>query len=235
MPTKRPSLINNEIYHIVIRGVEDSLVFKDESDYYRGIFSIYEFNNTKPVVIRERRKERVKEKQNTRGQSSDSRDLLVGVLAFCFMPNHIHLLLKQLKDDGISKFMRKVGTGYASYFNKKYRRMGHLFQARFGAVYIKTEEQFKNVFVYIHTNPTSLIEPNWKEKGIKSPREAVEFLEKYRWSSYLDYIGKKNFPSVTNRQLLSKILDGEKGCQEFIKNWILYKAEIQNLGTVAIE
>lgn len=235
MPTKRPSLINNEIYHIVIRGVADSLIFQDESDYYRGIFSIYEFNNTKPVVIRERRKERIKEKQSIRGMSSDTRDLLVEILAFAFMPNHIHLLLKQLKDNGISEFMRKVGTGYASYFNKKYDRAGHLFQARFGAVHIQTDEQFKNVFVYIHTNPTSLVEPDWKEKGIKDPQKTIDFLENYRWSSHLDYIGKKNFPSVTNRELLSKILEREKGCREFVENWIFYKAEIQNLGPVVLE
>jgi putative transposase len=234
MPIKRPSLVNNEIYHIVIRGVENSLIFKDESDYYRGIFSIYEFNNGKPVEIRERRKQRKLEKASG-GMSSDTRDLLVEILAFCFMPNHIHLLVKQLKKDGISEFMRKVGTGYASYFNKKYARKGHLFQARFGAVHIKTEEQFKNVFVYIHTNPSSLVNPDWKEKGIKDPRKVIEFLGNYRWSSYLDYIGEKNFPSVTNRKLLSKILEGEKGCQKFVENWILYKAEIKDLGLVVLE
>lgn len=234
MSIKRPPLINNEFYHIVIRRVEDSLVFKEESDYYRGIFSIYEFNNAKPVEIRERRKQRKLEKASG-GLSSDTRDLLVEVLTFSFMPNHIHLLLKQLKDGGISKFMKKVGTGYASYFNKKYRRMGHLFQARFGAVHIRTEEQFKNVFVYIHTNPASLIAPEWKEKGIEDSKKVIQFLENYRWSSYLDYIGKKNFPSITNRELLTKILGGEKGCREFVESWILYKAEIKNLGSVILE
>jgi len=234
MPTKHPHLVNNEIYHIVIRGVADSLLFKDESDYYRGIFSIYEFNNTKPVEIRERRKQRKIEKASG-GMSSDNRDLLVEILAFCFMPNHIHLLLKQLKDDGISRFMQKVGTGYVSYFNKKYRRMGHLFQARFGAIHIKTEEQFKNVFVYIHTNPISLVAPEWKEKGIGNSKKVIEFLGNYRWSSYLDYIGKKNFPSIIDKELLNKILGSEKGCQKFVENWILYKAEIKRLGSVILE
>jgi putative transposase len=235
MSTKRPFLVNDEFYHIVIRGIEDTLVFKDESDYYRGIFSIYEFNNAKPVVIRERRRERAKEKQVNRGQASDNRNLLVEVLAFCFMSNHIHLLLKQLKNNGISKFMLKVGTGFASYFNKKYGRKGHLFQSRFGAVHIKTEEQFKNVFVYIHTNPISLVAPIWKERGIEDSKRAIELLENYRWSSYLDYIGKKNFPSVTNRELLVKILGGEKNCREFVENWILYKAEIRSLGSAVLE
>lgn len=234
MSIKRPILINNEFYHIVLRGVSDSLVFKNEPDYYRGIFSIYEFNNIKPVDMRKRREQRKIEKSSG-GQPFDDRDLLVEILSFCFMPNHIHLLLKQIKDNGISKFMLKVGTGYASYFNKKYKRAGHLFQSRFGAVHIRTEEQFKNVFVYIHTNPISLIVPKWKEEGIEAPQRAVDFLESYRWSSYLDYLRKRNFPSVTNREPLTKILGGERGFREFVEGWILSKAEIKDLGPVVLE
>jgi putative transposase len=230
MPIKRPELVNNEIYHIVIRGVGDSEIFKEESDYYRAIFSIYEFNTTKPVLIRERRKART-----YRGQSSDSRDKLVEVLAFCFMPNHIHLLLKQVKDGGITQFMRKFGTGYATYFNKKYNRKGHLFQGRFKAVHIETNDQLKNVFVYIHTNGISLIEPNWKERGVNNSRKVIKFLETYKWSSYPDYIGKKAFPSVTERDFLLEVMRGKEGCKEFVEAWISYKKKIKDLGEIALE
>ena len=151
------------------------------------------------------------------------------------MPNHIHLLVRQLKDEGITQFMRKFGTGYATYFNKKYSRMDHLFQGRFKAVHIKTNEQFKNVFVYIHTNGISLVEPKWKEKGIENPEKIVKFLENYKWSSYPDYIGKKNFPSVTKRDFLLKVMGGEKGCKEFIKSWIKYKKGIKDFGDVVLE
>lgn len=233
MSVKRPELINEGVYHIVIRGLEE--IFKDESDYYRGIFSIYEFNNASPVVIRERRKARRKEKAN-KGQSSvDTRDQFVEILAFCFMPNHIHLLLRQMKDDGISKFMRKLGTGYAYYFNKKYNRVGHLFQSRFRAVSIKTDEQLKNVFVYIHTNPVSLKEPGWKERGIQQVGEVIKFLEDYKWSSYADYLDKKNFPSVTAREFIVQALGGKINCIEFLKNWIKYKGDIGKLNEVVLE
>jgi putative transposase len=113
--------------------------------------------------------------------------------------------------------------------------MGHLFQARFRAVLIKTEQQLKNVFVYIHANPISLVEPNWKENGIKDAAKVIGFLESNRWSSYLDYLGKKNFSSVTNRELLNEVLNRKEGCQRFLENWILYKAEIKNLGVVVLE
>ena len=228
MPIQRPQLVNGEIYHIVIRGVGDSLIFKDENDYYRAIFSLYEFNTIEtPITIRERRKVRIKIKKRNKEQFSDNRDLLVEIWAFYFMPNHIHLLVKQLKDEGISQFMRKFGAGYAAYFNKKYNRKGHLFQGRFRAVHIKTNEQLKTVFVYIHTNGISLIEPKWKEIGIKNPEKVIEFLENHKWSSYPDYIGKKNFHSVTERDFMLEVMGGKEGCRKFIENWVKYKKEIK--------
>lgn len=205
-------------------------MFKDEDDYYRGIFSIYEFNNAKPIKIRERRQARAKKKKlktNT-GPSYveiDEREKLVEILAFCFMPNHIHLLVKQLKDGGITKFMRKVGTGYGSYFNRKYDRKGYVFQNRFASVHIKDDIQLRIVFVYIHTNPAALVEANWKEKGIHDPREVISYLGKYKWSSYSDYLSKKNFSSVTERKFLLDLLRGENGCKEAVSSWIKYKAE----------
>lgn len=233
MPIKRPQFIKGEIYHTIIRGVGDSLIFKDKSDYYRGIYSIYEFNSTKPTEIRERRRQRQKVKAS--GEPfSDTRNLLVEILAFCFMPNHIHLLLRQLRDRGISEFVRKFGAGDAGYFNKKYNRKGPLF-AKFRAVHIKDDEQLKTVFVYIHANPISLIEPNWKEKGIKNPEKVINFLENYKWASYQDYISKKNFPSVTERNFLLKVMGKEEGCREFIKNWVKYKGGIRNYPKLALE
>lgn len=235
MPIKRPQLVNNEIYHIVVRGVGDSLIFKDKNDYYRGIFSLYEFNTIEPIEIGKQREKRKSAKARGEQFSADTRDLLMEILAFYFMPNHIHLLVKQIKNDGITQFMRKFGAGYATYFNKKNDRKGHLFQGRFRAVHIKTNEQLKNVFVYIHTNGVSLIEPNWKEKGIENPKKVVKFLETYKWSSYPDYIGKKNFPSVTKRDFLLKIMRERTGCKEFVEGWIKYKKELKDLADIVLE
>ncbi len=241
MPYRKEQLVNGEIYHIVLRALDNNLIFKDENDYYRGIFSIYEFNNGKPTTIRERREARVKIKQllkeQNRGPTSvpDKRNKFVEILSFTFMPNHIHLLLKQIKDKGITEFMRKVGTGYGGYFNRKYNRKGHVFQNRFFSVRIKNEEQLMAVFAYIYVNPISLIEPNWKEKGIKNLKKASQFLENYKWSSYQDYIGKKNFPSVTDREFILKVMGGESGCKEFVEHWIRYKGEIKEFPELSLE
>lgn len=241
MPYRKQQFVNDEIYHIVLRGIDDNLLFKDTDDNYRGIFSIYEFNTITPIEIRERRRERVKIKEISKGarggptSATDKRDKLVEILTFCFMPNHIHLLLRQSKHHGITKFMVKVGSGYGGYFNRKHKRKGYVFQNRFSAVHIKNNEQLKTVFVYIHTNPLSLIEPRWREVGIKDPQKAIKFLENYKWSSYPDYIEKKNFPSVTDRDFILKAMDGGQNCKDFVEYWVKYKGEIKDFTELALE
>lgn len=255
MPHKKRQFENGEIYHITIRRVGNELLFGDIDDYYRGNFGIFEFNNSNPVEISRRRQERAQFKKRYGGQTSpifmegrppllsillepDKRDKLVEVLAFCLMPNHIHLLLRQVKDNGISKFMQKFGSGYATYFKEKYqiKLKGHFFQDRFNAVHIENDQQLQTVFVYIHTNPLALIEPGWKENGIINPQKAIEFLEnEYRWSSYWDYLGKKNFPSITERDFLLEVMGGVKGCKDFIDNWVNYKGESRTIPGFVLE
>ena len=242
MPHKPREFAVEEIYHIILRRVGDKKLFRDINDYFRAIFCICEFNNAKSVGIRRRTAERMKFKKYIEEMKKrqfvpdenlvekDQRDLLVEVLSFSFMPNHIHLLIKEIRKGGISKFMLKLGSGYAVYYQTKYkmRSKGHFFQERFTAVHIKGEEQLRNAFVYIHSNPISLVEPHWKEEGIKNPVKVIKFLEKeYRWSSFFDYIGKKNFPSVTSRNFLLDIMGGEENCKKAVEDWIEYKGEIR--------
>lgn len=216
MSIKRPQLENNEFYHLILRGVGDSKIFRNDNDYCRVLFSLYEFNTAEPIEIRNR----------YGGLSSDTlfnkkrRKLLIEIHAFCLMPNHIHLLVKQKVNNGITQFMRKFGTGYASYFNIKYKRKGHLFQGRFRAVHIKSDAQLEAVFIYIHTNPVSLIDFRWKEKGTINAQKAVKFLENYKWSSFLDYIGNKNFPSITQRNFITAVLGGKRECQKAVSEWV---------------
>jgi len=234
MPYRKEQFANDEIYHVILRGLDNNLIFKDTNDYYRGIFSIYEFNNSNPVEILKRRRARRKEKKREKGgdpmsAAFDKRDRFVDVQCFCFMPNHIHLLMKQLKDGGITKFMRKVGAGYGRYFNTKYKRKGYVFQNSFRAVCIGDDRQLQTVFNYIHLNPASLVDPGWKENGINNPEKVGKFLEDYKWSSYLDYIGRNNFSSVTERNFLADFLGGARGCDLSMKDWIKYKkALIEN-------
>ncbi len=208
----------------------------NDQDYWRGIFSLYEFNDSKSVAIQERRTRRrkylnkeVKVVQDGQGPAlTISREGFVEVLAFVFMPNHIHLLLRQGREGGISRFLQKFNTGYAMYFNEKYKRVGPLFQGRFKAVHVENNEYLKTIFVYIHTNPIAIIEPGWKEKGISDAKKSKEFLEDYRWSSYLDYLGWDNFPSVTQRDFLEQVFDSKEEIRNFVDGWIGYKGDIRS-------
>lgn len=235
MPIKHPEFVNDGIYHVVTRGVEKRQIFMNESDYYRAIFSLYEFNDKNPTVIRDRRRTRLYAKKTGKENFSSARELLVEILAFCLMPNHLHLLLRQLESGGISNFMKKFGAGYAAYFNKRHDRVGHLFQGRFRAVSVDSIRQLKNTFVYINVNPTELVEVGWKEKGIREPEKVVKFLENYKWSSYSDYVGNKNFPSLTSRNFILETLGGEENCKNFVEEWIKYKGEIAVLEDGVLE
>ncbi len=238
MPYREVQFADGEIYHLILRAIDGKLLFKDLDDHYRGVFSIYEFNNSKPVSIKERRKIRESFKKFTRRRASgdsgilvenDERDKLVDVLAFCFMPNHIHLLLKQTAEHGIYRFMVKLASGYGRYFNEKNQRKGYVFQGRFQSVHIEDDNQLRVVVNYIHANPISLIEPKFKEDGIKnhSAQEVLEFLKTgHRWSSFSDYVGGKNFSSITERSFISNVMGGEKGIADNIMDWILYKKEL---------
>lgn len=242
MPYRKERFANEEIYHIVIRSIDDNLLFKNIDDYYRGIFSIYEFNDTKSAIIRERRRVRLQIKKllsqrnrTDENKVADTRNKLVEILAFCFMPNHIHLLLRQARNDGVEKFMLKIGTGYGGYFNRKYNRKGHVFQNRFNAVHIKTDNQLRAALIYIHTNPISLIEPGWKDGKIRNLKRAIEFLNNYKWSSHRDYLGINNFPSVTEREFLLEIMGGVVGYQNAIKDWIKHKKGIKGFNKSVLE
>ncbi|MEK7080759.1 MAG: transposase [Patescibacteria group bacterium] len=246
MPYKEVKFITGGFYHLILRAIDNNLLFKNTDDYYRGVFSIYEFNNASPVSIRNRRKARAAFKTAYRGRDSvsteglviepDKRDKLVEVMSFCLMPNHVHLLARQIKDGGIIKFMSKIGGGYGGYFNRKYKRKGYVFQDRFERVLIKNDNQLRIVFVYIHANPLSLIEPGWKELGIKNPEKAQSFLEKkYKWFSYPDFIGGKSFPSVTDRDFLLDVMGGEERCKNAENDWIYHKAKIAKFSDIFLD
>ncbi len=107
------------------------------------------------------------------------------------MPNHFHILLTEAVEGGVSKFMQKLGTAYSMYYNKKYQRSGGLFEGKFKSQHANTDEHLKYLFSYIHLNPIKLIQKDRKEKGIKNIKDSIEYLNKYSYSSYLDFIGTK--------------------------------------------
>jgi len=150
------------------------------------------------------------------------------------MPNHFHLLVVQKKDKGITRFMRKMGTGYTNYFNTKYDRVGPLFQGNFKAKIVGKDEYLLHLADYIHLNPVEIIRPKWKDGEIGNLGEVKNFLQDYRWSSLLDYIGKKNFPSVTQRNFLLNFFgDIQDYKKEFFNRF--QKVDLEKIQELTIE
>ncbi|UCD55079.1 MAG: transposase [Candidatus Omnitrophota bacterium] len=218
----KPELINGEIYHIYNKGTEDRKIFLKDSDYFRFIHDLFEFNNKEAAVNTNRFFYKRHKSQTVRMPEIKrrKRNLIIEILAFCLMPNHFHLMIKQKVENGISKFMQKLGTGYTMYFNTRYERKGVLFQSKYKIKLLSSEEHFIYLPHYIHLNPLDLIGIKWREGKVDNPEKAAEFLESYRWSSYLDYIEKKNFPSVTQREFLLKVFGGRQEYKQSIYGWL---------------
>ena len=228
MPKREIQIMNQEFYHIVKRGVEQRKIFLDGEDYLRCVNSFLVFNDRSPTpwqsrIFWDKYSPRFLTQTDYRPQEP-----LLEIHAFTLMPNHFHLLVRQLIEGGIQIFMQKLG-GYSQYFNQKYKRKGALFQGRYKIVHIDNEQQLKNVFVYISTNQVAIIEPTWKQWRVRRPSYAFEFLkERYRWSSNWDYFGRKNFPQVIKREFFLELLGGKKGIEKEIRSWIEFKNDIFN-------
>ncbi len=212
---KKPVFSTGKFYHIYNRGVEKRVIFLKDADYFRFIHCLYELNDSKAVVNLSRNV------GVTISNNREKRDLLVDVVCYCLMPNHFHLILKQHQDGGVTKFMQKLGISYAMYFNQKYERVGSLFQGRFKAVLIENDDYLMHLSRYIHLNPVKRIEEDWQERGIKSWTKVKKFLESYRWSSYQDYIGIKNFPSVIFQKPIWWYFKNSKEYREFIEEFTI--------------
>lgn len=212
---------NNTIYHVYNRGVDKRKVFLCDADYLRFIHDLFEFNDTEPALkLNYYIGQKPSSEVGLPKMERKPRKLIVDILAFCLMPNHFHLMLRQNKENGITDFMHKLGTGYTNYFNKKYERSGALFQGKYKFVPIKEDGHFVHLPYYIHLNPLDLKFPEWKDKRIKDRKKAIKFLENYRWSSFLDYIGKKNFPSVTSREFLLDFFSGPGNYKKETLQWL---------------
>lgn len=142
-----------------------------------------------------------------------SRDLLVNIHAFALMKNHYHLLISERVENGVSLFMKKLNMGYTKYFNEKYERSGTLWQGKYKSIPIERDSHLLYIPYYIHLNPLDYTYPEWRKGEVHDIRAALAYLETYRWSSHLDYLGLPNFPSVTDRYELTLLL-GTKSAYE---------------------
>jgi len=190
-------------------------IFLDVFDKKRFIKLLFVCNSRKSVVFK-----------SIQGQSLDDIDrgeTLVDIGIYCLVPNHFHLLIKEKTENGISEFVKKVATGYSMYFNKKYERTGSLFEGPFKAKRIDTDEYLKYIFSYIHLNPIKIIDSQWKENKITDRVKAKNYLQKYPYSSYFEYIGgKRQEEKILEKDSFPEYFSQPKEFDDFINDWLSF-------------
>ncbi len=217
MSIRKVSFLADEYYHIYNRGNSKQKIFLNEEDYTHFIKLLFLCNSTKSIVCRD---------ISSNAYDFDREETLVYIGAYCLMPNHFHLLIKEKTESGISRFIQKVSTAYSMYFNKKYKRTGGLFEGKFKSQHIGIDRYMKYMFSYIHLNPIKLIEPSWKERGIKNTKNAHKYLNTYQYSSYIDYLDKNRLRSkILDKKEFPKYFPSKNSFEREIIDWLKYKEE----------
>lgn len=172
MPRIIRQISSTKVYHIILRGIDKQDIFFSEKDYNKFI-----------EILKETKKQ-----------------YEYDIYSYCLMNNHIHLIIYD-KDDNLPKIMQSIAIRYSIYFNKKYNRVGHLFQNRYLSKKIEDGIYLKAACRYIHQNPQ---------------KAGIEKTENYKWSSYREYIGRK---LIINPNMLLLLFDKneDEAKKEFIK------------------
>ena len=210
---RKISFLNNEYCHIFNRGVDKRQIFLDDEDYWKFFDCVRDFNNDTEYeerlnVLGLNRHTAIGTELSSvhfrkLGDFLEKQEKIVDVPSYIFNPNHFHFILKQLRHEGISNFMHKIGTSYTNYFNKKYERSGALFQGPFKAIPIIDDEYFLWLIGYVNGN---------------SEIHNIAAAGDYSWSSYAALC--KELSSVQHQQERSNLslLSGTEAILERFKN-----------------
>lgn len=218
--TRTFSFAPGEFYHIYNRGTEKRNVFTSRSDRDRFLALLYLANQDNPTDL--------KLQGRTLSEIVEPRtgNPLVEIVAYCLMPNHFHLLVREAEEGGVSKFMQKITTGYTMYFNKKYERNGSLFQGKFKATHVADDRYMRYLISYIHLNPVKLVEPKWKKTGITNREHAERYLETYTPSSYPDHLGEERLEGmILAREALPEYFSSDTDFKTLVTEWLTYDPE----------
>jgi putative transposase len=154
----------------------------------------------------------------------DRGETLVEIGVYCLMPNHFHLLVREKIENGISFFMKRLLTAYSMYFNKKYEHSGRLFQNVYQAKHTDEDIYLRHLFAYIHLNPIKLLEPKWRTVGVGDHGKAIKFLQRYLFSSYLDYQEVvREEKLILSRKVFPEYFSSPSDFNDFVNDGLSFK------------
>lgn len=218
MQIRKDKLVNNQIYHIYSRSIAKFVIFNNQNEYSRmlNIIKLYRHVNFNYKYSRFIELEPQNQKSIIDNLEKE-KDHLVEIIAYCLMPTHIHLILKQVANQGISIFMGKILNCYSRYFNVKHGRIGPLWSGRFKNVLIDNNEQLLHLTRYIHLNPTSA-------NLVNNPKD-------WQYSSYHEYIN--NILGICN---FKSLIDIEpEGYKKFVNNRKDYQQQLSMIKSIIID
>lgn len=223
MPIRKAIFVNHKYYHVLNRGVAETIIFQRSNDYRRflNLINFYRYKDS-TLSFSKYLKLPVNQRVNFDKRLKEEGASQVEIFAYCLMPNHFHLQLKQISDNGIQKFLTNVQNGYAKYYNIKYKRYGPLFQSRFKAKIILNDELFLHISRYIHLNP------------ITSYLVTLKGLPSYPWSSLPEYLNSTN-EGFVNKNFILKMVGGKEKYKKFIYDQIDYQRKLQKIKHLLLE
>jgi putative transposase len=196
MPAKNSlkQYVKNGYYHIYNRGVEKRKIFLDEQDFAVFISYLKEYLLPKDgKKLNEKLSDpRITPKEKDKVLKSLRMNNFAGeitLLAYCLMSNHFHFFIKQKNAESIDRFMQSLATRYTAYFNRKYKRVGSLYQGVYKAVLINSEKQFLHLSRYIHKQALVL-------------RLQGETLQELQPCSYSEYLGRRRAEWIHPEEIL---------------------------------
>lgn len=221
MPYRKSALAQGEIYHIFTKSIAGFKIFNFPNAFQRMTEAIvlYSVNNPPSKLSLFLKNSNSKPALELLKGLKDT-EKIVKIMAYCIMPTHIHLLLQQLKDEGISRFVNLILKSYSKYFNEKYNRKGPLWEGRFKNVLVETQEQFLHLTRYIHLNPvTAYLIENPKDWEFSSYREYIGLIEKERMICDFSNLLDMNIPSY----------------EKFVNDHVDYARKLSNIKHLILE
>jgi putative transposase len=218
MATRKVSFVPEEFYHVYNRGNSRQTIFVTKADHERFAALLYLANGGTSFEFRRLKTDMLFE--------FDKGEPLVAIGAYCLMPNHFHILLTPLVEDGVTNFMLKLSTGYSMYFNKKHHRSGSLFEGKFKSEHVDSDTYLKYLFAYIHLNPVKLIQPKWQEEGIVNLQEVFGYLDRYHYSSYVDNRTERPASNILSREHFPEYFTTKQEYDTEMKEWLSYNDEL---------
>jgi putative transposase len=221
MPSRGSVFAKNEVYHVFNRSIARENIFSLKSNLKKAL-EIVEFYRLPQQIRLSKFKSLTSSQKNEYVIATKDNLPLVEIYAFAFMPNHFHLLLKQLQDGGIVRFTANFQNSFAKVFNLKNSRDGALFQNSFKSVRIETDEQLLHVSRYIHLNPVTGYLIDFKE------------LANYPWTSFPKYVNEER-GSFVNVDLLLNLFASKEKLVAFVSDQVAYQRELALIKDLMLE